>query len=517
MDREPGTFGVLSSIAHLRDANAAILRDANAAILIARLDYRWHVTSKPLPRSSPSQQSVDPAGIVDFIDALEAASEIEPHSMMLLRHGSVIAEGWWHPYTADRVHLLYSLSKSFTATAVGLAVTEGLISLDATVLSYFPEIDGDITDPRSRSMLVRHVAAMASGHHAETIERAMVLDPTDMVRGFLLIPPEEDPGSFFAYNQPCTYALAAIVQRVSGQLLTDFLQPRLFDPLGIEQVGWIRDSSGREIGFSGLHTTTETIAKLGQLYLQGGRWQGEQILTAEWTAEATRKHIDNSANIEPDWRQGYGFQFWMARHGYRGDGAYGQFCVVLPEHDVVLAITSQTPDMQKVLDLVWQVLLPALKRGDNAMPQPDEMDESLAQRLSMLRRPVATGNCAAPDTVSQKFSAAADNDHPTLTEVTIEGTTAGRLHLGLLDGTDHILAELVIGKWSTTDVVATNGAWIQDTETGRTAMCIEVAFIETPHTLHLRCWPDDGTFQSRWMNPPLHPLSLARMRMPARG
>ena len=157
--------------------------------------------------SSAESQGVDPAGIMAFLDALESAPDIEMHSLMILRHGQVVAEGWWSPYTPEQVHLLYSLSKSFTSTAAAFAVDEGLLDLDATVLSYFPEFDAEITDPRSRSMLIRHVAAMASGHLEETDRAARALDPVELVRGFLLIPPDRPPGTVFAYNQPCTYSL----------------------------------------------------------------------------------------------------------------------------------------------------------------------------------------------------------------------------------------------------------------------------------------------------------------------
>ncbi len=308
---------------------------------------------------------------------------MEPHSLMLLRDGHVIAEGWWAPYSAERVHLLYSLSKSFTSSAVGLAVHEGLLSLDDTVLSHFPELEEEITDPRSRRMLVRHVLAMASGHREETLQRALDIDPVDLVRGFLLLPPDEEPGTVFAYNQPCTYTVARIVQRVTGQSLTEYLRPRLLEPLGIDDVGWIRDDSGYELGFSGLHATTEAIAALGQLYLQNGEWDGHQVLPSDWVELATRSHVSNGSNPASDWEQGYGFQFWMARHGYRGDGAFGQFCVVLPEHNIVLAMTGQSEDMQGILDLAWEHLLPAIgAHGDGAGSV--EADTALATQLASL-------------------------------------------------------------------------------------------------------------------------------------
>ena len=255
-----------------------------------------------LPRSAPRDQGVDARGVAALLDALEAAPGIEPHSLMVLRHGHVVAEGWWHPYAADGVQLLYSLSKSFTSTALGFAVAEGLVSLDDTVLSHFPELDADVVDPRSRGMLVRHVAAMASGHLTETHERARETDPDDLVRGFLQIPPDRDPGTVFAYNQPCTYTVGAIVAARSGQSLSEYLRPRLLDPLGIGPIAWQRDSSGRELGYSGLHATTDAIARLGQLYLQGGDWDGVRLLPAEWVEQATRSHVDNAeTNTAPDW------------------------------------------------------------------------------------------------------------------------------------------------------------------------------------------------------------------------
>src|SRR3954453_24077824 len=176
-----------------------------------------------------------------------------------------------------------------------------------------------------------------------------------------MIPPDEAPGTLFAYSQPCTYTLASVIQRAAGATLTEYLRPRLFEPLGIGEVGWLTWPPGREQGFSGRFARTEDIAKLGQLYLQRGRWDEAQLLPESYVAQATSRQID-TANQEdnPDWRQGYGFQFWMSRHGYRGDGAFGQFCVILPEQDVVVVTTASTRDMQAMLDAMWEPLLPAL-------------------------------------------------------------------------------------------------------------------------------------------------------------
>ena len=466
---------------------------------------------KALPRTTPASAGVDAAGVIAFVDALESNPDVELHSMMLVRHGQVVAEGWWHPYSAERVHLLYSLSKSFTSAATGFAVAEGLVDLDDTVLSYFPELDRNSTDRRSRSMLVRHVAAMASGHVEETLDRAIALDPRDLVRGFLLIPPDLEPGTVFAYNQPCTFTLAAIVQRVTGQSLSDYLRPRLFDPLGIGETGWSRDASGREIGYSGLYATTEAVATLGQLHLQGGRWGEQQLLPADWVSEATRSHIASTGE-NPDWQVGYGFQFWMARHGYRGDGAFGQFCVVLPEWDAVLAITGQSPDMQAVLDAVWEHLLPALRE---APLTPNDADPALAARLASLALPAVAGVPAPVGSTDQVFVAATGNDQPSLTEVVLSAGSGGSWTVTLVEGVARIGAALGIGKWTVTDIIAASGGW-SDADDGSNIrdLRIDLAFLDTPHRLQLYCRPGPGTFECRWVTAPLWPASLSQLRRP---
>ncbi|MDX6354473.1 MAG: hypothetical protein QOF98_1376, partial [Streptomyces sp.] len=181
------------------------------------------MTVRPLPADTPAAQGVDADGVQAFLDAVEAAPGIEAHSLIIVRHGRQVAAGWWAPYTAERKHLLYSLSKSFTSAAAGLAVADGLLDLDATVVSYFPEFEAEITDLGSRAMLVRHIASMASGHTAETYRQAARTDPAELVRGFLLLPPERAPGTVFAYNQPATYTLGTIIQRATGGTLTEYL------------------------------------------------------------------------------------------------------------------------------------------------------------------------------------------------------------------------------------------------------------------------------------------------------
>ena len=472
----------------------------------------------PLPRSTPSEQQVDAAAILAAIDALEANPDVEMHSLMVVRHGHVVAEGWWSPYTPDRRHLLYSLSKSFTSAAVGLAREEGLLDLDEPLVACFPELDAEIDDPRSRAIRLRHVASMASGHTREMLGDALARDPSDPVRGFLLSPPDQEPGSVFAYSQPCTYSLASVVQSRTGMTLTEYLRPRLLDPLGIEEVAWTAWKQGRQLGFSGLHARTEDVAKLGLLHLQRGRWGDRQLLPEEWVDVATAKHVDNPDEPHPDWRQGYGFQFWMARHGYRGDGAYGQFCVVLPEHDTVVATTARTEQMQAVLDAFWTHLLPGLRDA----PCDADAEEKLASRLRGLRLTPYAGQRepAEWDPWLGAFEARRGVFGPlasALDSVSVS-VQEGRVFLSLDEDGNELTVEVGTGDWVVTTPtdrhgaqvpVAASGGW-EDDHTLR----VSVIFLETPHRLELSLTLHGREVLARWPSPPLGGDRIADLHCP---
>jgi CubicO group peptidase (beta-lactamase class C family) len=313
-----------------------------------------------LPRATPESQGIASTAITHFLTDVEKQG-LEFHSFMLVRHGQVVAEGWWTPYSSERIHLLYSLSKSFSSTAVGLAIAEGRLSEDDLVTSLFPDDLPEVVSEHGAAMRVRHVLSMATGHELDTLDR--IAQNPDWVKGFLSLPPEQAPGSIFCYNNGATFMLSAIIQKLTGMKLLDYLRPRLLGPLGITG-RWDETPQGMNLGFSGFHITAESIAKFGQLYLQKGQWQGKQLLPEAWVETATREHIPCAAPGEEstaDWEQGYGYQFWRCQHNaYRGDGAFGQYCVVMPEQDAVLAINSAVQTMQAVLDLAWKHLLPAM-------------------------------------------------------------------------------------------------------------------------------------------------------------
>ncbi|MBP1966642.1 serine hydrolase domain-containing protein [Paenibacillus aceris] len=336
-----------------------------------------------LPRSKPEAQGLSSSAIVEFLEAVRTKN-LELHSFMLLRNGFVISEGWWSPYEAELPHLLFSLSKSFTSTAIGLAVSEGILSLDDQVLSFFPDETPSEVAPNLFAMQIRHLLMMGTGHSQDTMDSLWKQANGNWVEAFLQQPVNYEPGTHFVYNSGATYMLSAILNKVTGQSLLDYLQPRLLNPLGITGATWEMCPRGIQVGGWGLSVTTESIAKFGQLYLQQGIWNGARIISADWVAEATSKQISNGDGGESDWAQGYGYQFWNCRHeAYRGDGAFGQFCIVMPQQNAVMAITAGLNDMQAVLNTVWTHLLPAMT--PSALPHYEESAVLLAEKLQELR------------------------------------------------------------------------------------------------------------------------------------
>jgi len=367
-----------------------------AAILVVAARAAGDPASR-LPRSTPEQQGVSSAAILSFVE--EAEQKIDAlHSFMLLRHGHVVAEGWWTPYSAEDPHTLQSLSKSFTSTAFGLAAAEGKLSIDDPVIKFFPEETPAEPGKRLQSMRVRDLLRMATGQAASEHQLNFGFpfrSKESLVKIFLEIPVQNKPGSHFVYNSAATYVLSAIIQKATGQTVLDYLKPRLFEPLGITDPQWEASAQGVTFGGFGLSLRTEEIARFGQLYLQKGRWRGQQIIPAAYVDAATTLQTGNGSNPNSDWDQGYGYQFWRCRYGfYRGDGAWGQFCIVMPEFDAVMVITGTYEDMQLALNLVWNRIVPGFE--DGALPANPESAGKLSQKLRSLVLKMPAGTASAP-------------------------------------------------------------------------------------------------------------------------
>ena len=383
-----------------------------ALALTSRVSLFLVAQETALPRSTPEAQGIASSAILGFIRAADTTIDAM-NSVMIVRHGHVVAEGWWAPYDARTPHMLYSLSKSFTSTAVGLAAAEGKLSLDDLVLSFFPEEAPPVPSENLRRMRVRDLLRMNTGQESEPsmfTAADSTLRHASWVRRFLAHPVPFKPGTHFLYNSPATYMLSAIVQKTTGQTVLDYLTPRLFEPLGIERPTWTTSPQGISAGAFGLNVRTEDIAKLGQLYLQRGLWNGKQLLPVGWADEATARQTSNGSSPTSDWDQGYGYQFWRSRHGYRGDGAFGQYMLVLPQYDAVIAITSGVRDMQSVMNLVWDRLLPAMSPA--ALAEDPAARGALQAQLAQLRVQTPRGRTTSTIArrVSGRWFALADND-----------------------------------------------------------------------------------------------------------
>jgi CubicO group peptidase (beta-lactamase class C family)/predicted glycoside hydrolase/deacetylase ChbG (UPF0249 family) len=476
-----------------------------AAVLIIFLTLSAQAQkSVSLPRSSPESQGVSSEQILKLVEEMEKSGH-EFHSFMVVRHGKVVAEGWWNPYAANLKHTMYSVSKSFTATAVGFAVAEKKLTVEDKVVSFFPNDVPANVNANLAKLRVKDLLSMTAGQAPDPTFKVIRTD--NWPKAFLNTPVLHEPGTEFLYNSAATYMLSAIVQKVTGEKVIDYLKPRLFNPLGIQNIDWEVDPQGVNVGGWGLRLKTEDMAKFGQLFLKKGSWNGKQILPVSWVEEATSMKIEQepqarqSKKDSSDWLQGYCYQMWRSRHNsYRGDGAYGQFIIVLPEQDAVVAITAQTQDMQSEFNILWEHLVPAFKEGK--LPANKKAEELLKKKLSSLALPTAsTGDSELESNVSGKSYSLLTNRKLQQLKMDFKD---GVCHLFLdTDSVDHDLY-FGKGKWYPAETtkygpylvaaananrkglppfkVMGNYAWID-----KDTLELTLRYVESPHTEKIRC------------------------------
>ncbi|MDQ2668016.1 MAG: beta-lactamase family protein [Gemmatimonadota bacterium] len=466
------------------------MRSLGVALALACATRAQAQGASSLPRSTPEREGVSSSAVLSFLQAADTTIDAM-NSFMLVRHGHVVAEGWWTPYQANTQHILYSLSKSFTSTAVGLAIAEGKLSLDDEVLKFFPEDAPAQPSANLRAMRVRDLLRMQTGHVTEP----SIITPADSTlrdatwaRRFLMHPVTFKPGTHFLYNSGATYMLSAIVQKVTGQTVREYLTPRLFVPLGIESPTWVSSPQGINAGAYGLAVRTEDIAKLGELYLQKGKWKGRQLIPAAWVDEATSRQTSNGSAPTSDWDQGYGYQFWRSRHDtYRGDGAFGQYMMVMPQYDAVVAITSGVRDMQAVMNLVWDKLLPAF--SPTPLAENSAARDTLRAKLATLsvRMPAGRGNAALAARVSGKWYDVAANDR---------GITAVSLDLNA--STPALLVRTAAGEMRTSIGM---GTWTRSRKGFNSGIDQMLSVLPQPAVAASGAWTADSVFTVKLIAP----------------
>lgn len=333
-----------------------------------------------LPRSTPAAQGVDTQAVIDMMDSLLALPECEIHHVMVVRHGNVIAELHPAPYRQVDTHTLYSASKTYASLAVGVAIDEGLLHLDDKVISFFPDKLPTAVGDNLAAMTVRDLLMMASGVAPDW---ALRNNSDDWVRDWLALPVADEPGSRFQYDSMCTFMLSAIVQRVTGRTLLEYLSEKVLRPMDVVVADWETSPDGINTGGWGLRVQAETMAKLGLLLLNKGNWHGQQLVSADYVTAACSRLIDGGARdtVPPtDGNQGYGYQVWQSKWpgSYRADGAFGQYVVVVPQEELVVVIMGMKLYGHEELACIWNQLMPGMR------PKPLRKQSKLQHRLERL-------------------------------------------------------------------------------------------------------------------------------------
>jgi len=336
-------------------------------------------------RTSPESLGIPSYAIEGFINNIEKEG-IELHSLMILRHGKVCAEGWWKPYSKNELHNVHSFTKSFVSTAFGILESEGILSLEDSVISFFPEETPENPSENLKNMKIRHLLSMSCGHHDEPR-----ITDKNFVKAFLSHPVTHEPGTYFRYNSAATHLVSRIIHKVTGKTFIEFLKPYIFEPMGFGEFSCSNNSDGFPSGGGGLALKTEDMTKLAALYLNKGKWQGKELIPEKWIETATIPQVDNSngehRENNEDWEAGYGYQMWMNKnkHSYRFDGAFGQEAFVCQDEDLAVVFTAASYRLGDIFDLIRRYILNNL--SDKALPENTGASGELINKLNNLRLP----------------------------------------------------------------------------------------------------------------------------------
>ncbi|GAA4526876.1 serine hydrolase domain-containing protein [Amycolatopsis samaneae] len=376
----------------------------------------------PFPVAAPSEAGVDADAVRRFVRRL-TAEDVSLDSLLLYRGGKLVLDQYWWPYAADRPHMTHSATKSFVGTAVGFALAENLLRLDDTLVSFFPDKVPSDASANLRAITVEDLLTMRTGHRVGLSGKTWRLLKTSWVEEFLRAEVEFPPGKAFTYSSATSHMLSAIVQRVSGETVFDYLTPRLFAPLGFSGHSWDTDPEGICSGGNGLSVRSADFLKWGVLHLNDGVWEGERILPEGWVAAVSSWHVENATSgtwngaefvpqdaADSDERpEGYGYQVWLDADGaYRASGMFGQDVFVLPHHDAVVVTTGSIKHGRHRLlsGLLHDELVPAFTGTPSSAA-----DERLAAELAGTHdAPPVSSVTPAIDVDGARFRCAANED-----------------------------------------------------------------------------------------------------------
>jgi len=447
-----------------------------------------------IEKDQPVNHGLSSKSLLTFYKQMKQLN-LNVNSFILMQNGKVTSEFYRDPYRLGSPQLLFSLSKSFTSIAIGIACDEGLLDESDKVISFFQDKLPNTISDNLAEMTIHHLLSMNAGHHDNIY--GSVVKQTDWVKAYLAKEVEHKPGTYYRYSTHSTYMLSAILERVTGQSLTNYLKPRLFEPLGISSPSWETCPLGIVAGGMGLSTSTEGIAKFGQMLLGKGLWSGKRIVSEKYITIATSKQSDTSRDEERiDFSQGYGYQFFLCRDGcYMGNGGYGQLCFVSPKHQVVIAATSSFSSMkplQTLLDLIYEHILSQIDTSIHNHNDHDEQKAELDQLLSMMAYPFTTPFIQHSHTISLDdlhFSLLDNTQRLTQLQFTSSGSGFQLKHIfadqkvkvypfdfnRLIHTTDYFVKDLALHDQE----VVSQACWITSNQ-----LSITLLYIETPYAVN---------------------------------
>jgi CubicO group peptidase (beta-lactamase class C family) len=341
--------------------------------------------------STPEEQGLDSASILSMLQEIQK-EDLNIHSVLVVRHGYLVTEVYFPPYTQEIKHPVHSITKIVTSAITGVAIRDGYIkSVRQSVLDFFPEIAMETKDQYLKDITVEHLLTMSAGFNTTTLPDFYNKDASfDSAKHILTYDSLlSKPGETFFYDSGLPHLMSAILQKTSGQTLETYAQTDLFEPLGITDYGWQSDPQGITTGNSGLILRPRDMAKLGYLYLHNGQWNGKQILPAKWVQASTSKHMETKGLMNAAEDDGYGYYWWIDSFGgYSAHGFGGQYIFVLPKLDMVVVFTGglADPDFPAPHQLVETYLLPAAQSAGPLAANP-QMDEQLTTQIGNIQNP----------------------------------------------------------------------------------------------------------------------------------
>ena len=403
-----------------------------------------------IERTTPEEQGIPSKALIELFDSLHCMPQTDIHSMIVMRNGKVVGEFYPAPFRAEYQHTQYSSSKTLVSIAVGIAIDENRLRLTDRVATFFPEYLPDTVSARLASMTVRDLLTMTSGIKPDWGMRSK---GTEWIRTFLSKPVINKPGEVFAYDSMVTYMLSAIVQKVTGMKVLDYLKLKLFNPMNISVVNWEESPEGVNTGGWGLHIQSESLAKVGQMWLDGGVWNSQQLVSKKWITQMSTRQADGGD-------YGYGFQTWMCAYpsAVRADGALGQYVIVVPEKEVVIVLTEASfTNGKPQRGLIWNSFLPQL--SDKPLPPSKDYQTLLKKQASyQLELPKGKAKSYVLKKLSGKKVILPENKYG-WSEVSFEEVLANgkgtpqslALHILKSDGSSYI-QPLGYGEWKTAEI-----------------------------------------------------------------